>query len=512
MTRRTSLLLIALTTSLVWGWSCKRDRELPPLAPVHHGDVSTILTDRCASCHGGDSPKGGWSSATFLSSIACVADGRAAALPSDDRAPILAALARDDHKTLVSDAERERLREWVLAGTPAFRGTAHASSFVDPRSPDRHGAMLRAARWAPMLDATRDDACGRCHDGAPVRPPKVTGTAPGATSCTTCHTGPRGPLECSTCHADGADSFPHTTCFFPADPVRSGAHRAHTHPSSSRSTGIPCSTCHPVPGADVIGGAHADGTIEIVFDAKAVGGEASFDRDTKSCAVACHDRGGARPRPVWTEAAPMKCGDCHGVPPKSHYAGACSSCHAGADPKGASVTGALHVNGKVDLGDGSGGCGACHGKGDDPWPSTGAHPRHLQPTTTTPVACTDCHVVPPSIFAGGGHLDGTVELSFSGRATSHGAVPTWDGSTCKEAACHGGGLVNTPPLSPAWKSGGPGGKCGDCHGLPPPFQHTTSTNCERSECHGSEVERDANQAPVISVAGQKLHINGALEP
>lgn len=208
----------------------------------------------------------------------------------------------------------------------------------------------------------------------------------------------------------------------------------------------------------------------------------------------------------------MTCGDCHSVPPKSHYPGACTSCHADADAGGTKTSGALHVNGRVDLGDGSGGCGACHGKGTDPWPTTGAHPRHAKPDTTLAVACADCHVVPSGIVAGGGHFDGVVGITFAGRAKSRGAVPIWDGKTCSSVACHGGALVDDPPLAPTWKSGAPGGACGDCHGTPPPFQHTTSTTCERSECHGSEVERGKNLEPLISFAGTKLHIDGLLQP
>lgn len=262
----------------------------------------------------------------------------------------------------------------------------------------------------------------------------------------------------------------------------------------------------------MIGGSHATGAVEIAFDEKAVGGPASYDRTTGTCTVACHNRGGVRPTPAWTDKAPMTCGDCHSAPPKNHFPGACTSCHQGANATGTTISGPLHVNGKIDLGDGSGGCGACHGKGTDPWPTTGAHPRHASPTTTNPVACAECHAVPSSILGGGGHLDGVVGITFGAKAKARGAVPSWDGTTCKSAACHGGALLNTPPVTPQWKSGGPGGACGDCHGTPPPFQHTTSTQCERSECHGGEVERGGNLEPLVSSAGKNVHLDGVLQP
>lgn len=515
MSRGRARLAVALfgAATAILSSTCSSQRDGPSLSPVYRDDVATILDARCAACHSGPSPAGGWSSKGFFGAIGCTAANEPAVLPADARAPIARALGNATHASVGTADERARVVAWVSAGAPAFRGTVHAASFVDPRSDARHGAFLRARGWAPMLDGTRDDACGRCHEGAPARPAGVTRSAPGATSCTSCHAGPKGPLECGTCHATGGTpAFPHTTCFFPTDLGRGGAHAAHTSPSASRDTGIPCSTCHPTPGADVIGGSHATGAVEVVFDVAAIGGEASYDRTTGACAVSCHNRGGARPKPVWTDKTPMKCGDCHTAPPQAHYVGKCSSCHANTDATGTTIAGSLHVNGKADFGDGSGACGACHGRGTDPWPSTGAHPRHAGPQSTTPVDCSDCHVVPQAIFAGGGHMDGIATVTFAGRAKSRGAVPLWDGTSCKDAACHGGALLNTPPVAPSWKGGSPGGKCGDCHGTPPPFQHTTSTQCERSECHGGEVERGVNLEPLISLTGRKLHIDGTLQP
>ena len=68
-------------------------------------------------------------------------------------------------------------------------------------------------------------------------------------------------------------------------------------------------------------------------------------------------------------------------------------------------------NGKVDLGNGSGLCGACHGSGDSPWPSTAAHAAHQNPTLAESLACSSCHVVPAAILDPG-HLDGMVTVTF----------------------------------------------------------------------------------------------------
>lgn len=53
-------------------------------------------------------------------------------------------------------------------------------------------------------------------------------------------------------------------------------------------------------------------------------------------------------------------------------------------------------------------------------------------------------------------------------------------------------------------------RCGACHGIPP-SQHTTSTSCDRSDCHGNEVTLLANGTPLISASGDALHIDGVVE-
>ena len=372
-------------------------------------------------------------------------------------------------------------------------GAVHPSGIADPASPAWHGALLRGEHWSGMLDPEANDACGRCHEGAPAKVTGVTSFAPGATACTTCHTEPNGPLACTTCHAPR------------------GPHGAHVNPSSTSSAGLSCSTCHPIPGPSVIGGLHGDGQVEVIFDSTHVAPERSYDPSSRACAVSCHDRGGARPRPTWNDTSPIVCGDCHQSPPTGHFKGACSSCHTEANATGTSLSGgALHMNAKVDLGDGSGGCGACHGKGNDPLPSTGAHRSHANSPLSADVACTICHVVPKQVIADG-HLDGVVGVVFSGLATARSANAQWDGHRCNEVACHGAKLVDPPMVVPAWRdtSGAPAA-CGACHGLPP-TQHTPSTSCERSTCHGDEVTRDAAGVASIAPQGRLLHINGVID-
>jgi predicted CxxxxCH...CXXCH cytochrome family protein len=389
--------------------------------------------------------------------------------------PLLAACARD------------------RGGEPASAGAVHASRFADPASPSWHGALLRAERWSGMLDPNASDACGRCHDGSPARVAAVTSFAPGATPCTTCHVEPEGPLACRTCHSPGE------------------AHAAHVEASPSAATGLPCSTCHPAPGQPVIGGLHGDGHVDVIFDPARAAPGATYDATTRACAVGCHDRGGARPRPRWSDTTPIVCGDCHGSPPAAHYPGPCTGCHAEADASGTALAGGpLHMNGRVDLGKGGSGCGTCHGAGEDPWPTTGAHRAHASPSIASPVACAECHVVPASLHAPG-HLDGVVDVALTGAATARGARPSWDGQRCSAVACHGARLVDAPAVVPVWRDGsGAAAACGACHGIPP-SQHTPSTSCGRSTCHGAEVTPDATGALSITPEGRILHVDGTID-
>jgi predicted CxxxxCH...CXXCH cytochrome family protein len=357
-----------------------------------------------------------------------------------------------------------------------------------------------------MLDPDDPGACGRCHEGSPAHPGDVAHPAPGAPACSTCHAEPGGPLACTTCHGSG-----------PGKAYPAGTHAAHVEPSKANAAGIACATCHPMPGAAaVIGGSHGNGSVDVVFDVKRTGAEASWDAAKQACAVGCHDQGGTRPRPTWSDTVPIACGDCHGAPPARHYPGVCTTCHREANATGTALAGGpMHMNGQVDLGDGSAKCGACHG-GDpndrgNPLPATDAHGAHANPTLTVPVACGDCHAVPQDIHAPG-HMDGRVGVTLAGRALDRSSVPTYDAaaSSCAGVACHGAGLVDPPAIVPAWRdTSGAASACGACHPTPPSM-HTPSTSCDRSVCHGAEVRR-ANGVLSITDFGKSLHVNGVTD-
>jgi predicted CxxxxCH...CXXCH cytochrome family protein len=492
---------------------CSQERASTQAPPVFDVDVAPILQASCVTCHGTTSPAAGWSATSYLSTIACVEPSGAPATLPPSTAPILTALGLAPHVGLVSGGDQSTLEAWVSAGAPAFAGTVHPPGIVDPRSSAFHGTLLRSQRWAQMLDPANPNACGQCHDGTPGPVPGVTFFAPGATACNTCHSEPLGPLECNTCHGSGARIYPpRDLCFFPGDASTAGAHAAHVQPSQESASGVACQTCHPTPtpGPTEMTGLHGNGTVDVTFDTAVVTSEASYDQATGACAVSCHDLGGQDPRPRWSDTTVLGCNSCHLSPPLNHYPGPCNDCHGDTNATGTALTGSLHMSmsGQVVLGNGSGLCGACHGTGASPWPTTAAHPGHENPTISLGVACASCHPVPTSI-TDPTHLDGIVQVTFTGLAVARGALPVWNGASCASVACHGANLAD-PAAVPVWTDpSGEAAKCGACHGIPP-SQHTASTSCNRSDCHGSEVTLDGQGVPSITSSGETIHVNGVI--
>ena len=156
------------------------------------------------------------------------------------------------------------------------------------------------------------------------------------------------------------------------------------------------------------------------------------------------------------------------------------------------------MNGAVVLGNGSGLCGACHGTGASPWPTTAAHPGHENPTITPahrPArAVTPCRRRSPDPT----HLDGIVQVTFTGPRGRARRL-----ARLERHLVHDRRVPRREPRGPGRRSPyGPtrrahAAKCGACHGIPP-SQHTTSTSCNLSVCHGSEVAISAQGVPSIS--------------
>jgi predicted CxxxxCH...CXXCH cytochrome family protein len=469
--------------------------EIAPATPVY-ADVAPLFSRECISCHASDAPAAGWSAERYLDVIACPAGEGPAVEPPDD-STLSRALDRADHQGLLDERELALVRAWVEAGAPSSRGEMHPVGWADPRSDEFHGRALREERWASILDASTPTWCARCHDGADVdrRVP-----APGATSCTSCHADDDGPLACSSCHGTPGRPYPpRDACFHPGEAP--GAHAAHVE------RGFECTLCHGARDVASLGTSeHGDGTVQVAFDARA-GEGASWDGDARTCTNACHTRGGTMEEPSW-DATGLDCSSCHQSPPADHYPGTCDRCHAEASADGTALrAGALHLNGVVDLGDGSGTCAACHGSASDPAPATAAHPAHRAPRIAAPFDCAECHAVPSEVHDAG-HLDGTVDVALGALARARGATPSYDGETCSGVACHGAGLAGGTHPSPRWRADTIAGECGACHGTPPPAPHTENTDCGASLCHGGGVA----PGPRITELGRVTHVDGRITP
>jgi len=372
----------------------------------------------------------------------------------------------------------------------------HKIGILDPRSENFHGKELERRNWDFAL-------CRSCH-GA-----NFEGKAQ-APSCLSCHR--NGPTACDTCHG-----YPPTT----------GAHTVHVV-----SQQLACTECHTVPATwDAPG--HiltADGVAipppaQVTFGALANHDvvpprrttPAAYDPTTHRCSsVYCHgavlgDPASSNTEPEWTAGATAgACGTCHGRPPTSHAQNECVVCHS----KTVATDGTLsshHVDGVIDVGDGSGTCTGCHGSGTQPAPprglhgeqfttslAVGAHRAHLEASHLRgPIACSECHPVPTAV-GDPGHIDSTLpaDVVFGTFAKTDGATPVWDrnAATCSNVYCHGGGthLLAEPSAgklaAPIWTANtGSSIYCGACHGIPPTdaFHQPTLQLTDCITCHPS---------------------------
>ena len=497
--------------------ACTQSRERERPAPVYRGDIATLLAERCGPCHDRDADPdagAGYRIDSYLHVLGCPSDmpTTPAIEAGDAGVALLSVFERSDHADLLSEVEQARLRAWIEDGAPLQAARVHEPGVLNPRSATWHGKLAARERFAPLRDPKDARACGRCHEGAPVRPRGVRVPAEGAPACTSCHTAPEGVLACGTCHGDGATRAepPRDACLFAT--TGRDAHRAHLESTRLRAVPLECSNCHPAADA-TLSGTHANGRVNVALDPEVAGEDARFFEADGACAVSCHDLGGARARPTFDQAGPLACGDCHRSPPEGHYAGDCDDCHLDSNRDGSALRSTtLHMNGRIDVANGDADCSGCHGQGGDPMPRTQGHLLHRDTTLTADIACSECHVVPERI-ASEGHLDRgdatPADVVFGPRASAFGQTPTYDGHTCRQIACHGAGLPDGADRALRWDEAGAGG-CAGCHGLPPGHDHPQDSACASASCHGAEI-KVASPTPGITEGGRALHINGRVD-
>lgn len=186
MIARRTALIAAL--ELIAALSCDWGRGLRVQEPHYEGHIAELLDETCAECHSGDDAEAGWRVDSYPEVIGCVEpSGEPAVQPQDERAPILTTLDDEDHEGLLTTEQRLILENWIRLGAPARHGANHPPRFSDPRAPLFHGEVLRQERWVRMLDASAENACGRCHLGTPASWEEVTSYPEEAPACTSCH-------------------------------------------------------------------------------------------------------------------------------------------------------------------------------------------------------------------------------------------------------------------------------------------------------------------------------------
>jgi predicted CxxxxCH...CXXCH cytochrome family protein len=366
----------------------------------------------------------------------------------------------------------------------------------EPGSRTCSGVACHGAGNSGVWTRPRADACGSCHGVPPAAPHPQAGACEGCHGTLSALTHVDGkvtllqPVHCNACHgADESGAPPRAVDGGTSVEQRGvGAHARHLL-GGSFSKPVACETCHPVPTVAMPATpTHPSGTADLLT---------GYDAGTLTCATGCHF--GASP--PWTQSGPLGCTGCHGAPPTYPHPQRtdCALCHPMGDRS-------LHVDGKVEVSVPTT-CDACHGSATNPAPprdldggtdrsrpGVGAHQTHVVGRGfARPVPCGECHVVPQTVLSPG-HLDGVVQVTFSGAAVANLAAPTYSGGSCSNTACHdpsiwrGGTSAGGTDPAPQWATsdGGPTTNCWSCHGYPPPPPHVMRTDCQ--VCHPFRVD------------------------
>ena len=259
-----------------------------------------------------------------------------------------------------------------------------------------------------------------------------------------------GSLNCASCHNDMSAAG------------GSGSHELHA--STTGNGQYDCSVCHGAgySPSTVVTSTHANKTINIAFTGNASGTNYTQSAGTPgdgygNCSTsACHGSGTM----TWGgNTAAVTCEKCHG----------------------SAATAAL------------GSFKATSGSTDPADSKVGAHVAHLASTSnlTVDVTCTTCHEVPATVNAAG-HMNATTTVN---------AALGYAAGSCSTTSCHG---TSTPLWTDTnYLTGVATHDCAQCHGYPPPVNHTTDNDCHK--CHASVA---AGNTTIAIVAN---HINGTIE-
>ena len=532
-------------------------------------DIRPILQGNCLPCHSGGRAAGQYDLSSFAGIFGRGSDGVPNVVPGDSGSKLVAVTQPGgNHADRVgSAANASALRKWVVEDSLGMgQPPVHPQGWMDVESSGFHGRELERLGWdltscqschgADYGGGIAESACTSCHvdtpedcstchgSGVTPAPPldlsgnfSTTATGVGAhqahltggnladaISCTDCHAVPQ------ALHDQGhVDSDPPAELTFGALaqtggalPSWNGASCATTYCHgefkggnsaavvwTGGSVGAECGTCHDLPPdspshpqvetCELCHGEVVDADRKIIDRTRHVNGVVDVQFG--------HPEGFGNPSSENFHT--------FAIQDAGWQLTSCQSCH-GADYAGGSVDKSCltcHPRTPED-------CSTCHGSSTSPAPpedlaehtdttfrGVGAHQSHL---TASDVAraleCSDCHVVPTAL-GDAGHVDTALpaEVTFGSLATTGGANPSWDGSACTNAYCHGtfeGGSA----VVPVWSEVGTGqADCGTCHGTPPPAEtgHPGVSRC--SLCHPRVADDDLN------ILDKALHINGQVE-
>ncbi|MBI4819644.1 MAG: hypothetical protein HY791_25450 [Deltaproteobacteria bacterium] len=488
---------------------CGEYADLADPTPTWTGGIEVLLA-KCLPCHaeGASRP----SLASFLEVASCTESGEPWAGPAG---PIVRALDRDDHQSVLSAPERSTLTRWASRGLVYTSAKPHPPGFAGPAGrPEFHGSILKATQYAKFLDSEVDGTCLQCHG-----PAREKG---GAIPCSSCHGDGLEKSRCGTCHGAGDDPTPVARFCDPDSLAGVGAHTIHLERAATDPFPIvSCPDCHVVPDSILsdghVGGARAD----VKFGPRA-SPAARYEPETMTCSdVSCHFKTAI----TWTatrSAAP--CQVCHGDPPAGHASRSCPSCHISAFDEGDKLRVGVHDDGTLQVGKE---CDACHSDGPSPalrGRDSGAHAVHtIASGLRDAYSCDECHSVPSEV-ATAGHIDSDLPAEVtmtSGRGTHGGQLsPDFDQGerTCASVGCHGAHLAGGAGFEARWALPTEPLPCGACHGLPPETVrggasvHLPTGPAECGACHQTpELESITVGTSSISRTARGSHINGCVD-
>ena len=253
-------------------------------------------------------------------------------------------------------------RVWVVvlalgsAGSSAWLGAGAWAQATSPGPLAQAHAKLDDQCTSCQLEAkgAADELCLRCHKtGKTSRFHSAQARTAGKT-CASCHRDHRG-RDFQMVRWTPPKPFPHEDTGF----VLNGAHATrpcsacHKQPNKWWGLERNCASCHADPHKPSLGAACADCHSEAKFAPAPRFDHAKtrFPLTGKHQAVACkscHREGGAQG--VWRGPQFATCNACHNEPAKGHAGGQdCAACHATANWKQVSRTGALQLHARTRL-------------------------------------------------------------------------------------------------------------------------------------------------------------------